>query len=119
MESLQSSPLKTRSKRAVTVDASFYLEAASGHFLFGEDDSSAATTNRRSPYGGMADFGDARTGRLATICDRDLIGELSVFALKKIRFIRCIFKVSSGIITVSSVFTDVHFKVEDEHTRLT
>lgn len=58
----------------MTVDASFYLEAASGHFLFGEDDSSAATTNRRSPYGGMADFGDARTGRLATICDRDLWG---------------------------------------------
>lgn len=74
LESLQSSPLKTRSKRAVKVDASFYLEAASGHFLFGEDDSSAAATDRRSAYGGMADFGDEGTGRLATSRGRDLWG---------------------------------------------
>lgn len=56
LESLQSSLLKTRSKRAMKVDRSLYLEVASGHFLLGEDDSRATTTNRRSAYGGMAMF---------------------------------------------------------------
>lgn len=51
----------------------------------------------------MADFGDAGTGRLATIRGRDLWGT------ERLRFEKSdlsdfIFKVSSGIITVSSVF---------------
>lgn len=86
------------------VDASFYLEAASGHFLFGEDDSSAATANRRSAYGGMTDFGHVgQEGWRRFVIGT--FGELSVYTLKKIGGIRFIFKVSSWIFTLSSIIS--------------